>query len=202
MADGSGASRVVLMTLCGVVAFVAGAATFSLVTWTRTRSAEPGAAPGESPTDARENQLREAFEKNAARQADLERRIAQLNRELDEARARIAATGSSGAADKPKPAPTEKPGTAAADAHECVVQAVDNKNDIYVISTGTKDGVEKGMEYEVRRGGEAIGSIVIDSVFPNYASGFRKPGGKDFAVQAGDVCVRVAPAASGYRPPR
>lgn len=70
-----------------------------------------------------------------------------------------------------------------------VVQAVDNKNDIYVISVGQKDKVQVGYEFTVFRGSEYVTTIVIDSVFPNYASGMTKPGTKKRDVQAGDECA-------------
>jgi hypothetical protein len=191
MADVSGGSRAVWMTLIGVVAFGAGAATVSLLTWTTAPSAGPVEGPGRPPMEAAKEELRKSYDKIADAQKDLQRRLEQSDRDLEAARARIAELESAVAPDKTKPAPGAKPGAGAVDAHESVVQAVDNKNDIYVISTGTKEGVEQGMEFEVRRGGEAIGSIVIDKVFPNYASGFRKPGSKAFDASAGDVCVRV-----------
>jgi septal ring factor EnvC (AmiA/AmiB activator) len=70
-----------------------------------------------------------------------------------------------------------------------VVQAVDNKNDIYVISVGSKDKVEVGYEFTVYRGSEYVSTIVIDRVFPNYASGMTKAGHKKRDVQAGDECA-------------
>lgn len=70
-----------------------------------------------------------------------------------------------------------------------VVQAVDNKNDIYVISVGSKDKVQVGYEFTVFRGSEYVSTIVIDAVFPNYASGMTKAGTKKRDVQAGDECA-------------
>lgn len=70
-----------------------------------------------------------------------------------------------------------------------VVQAVDNKNDIYVISVGSKDKVAVGYEFTVYRGSEYVSTIVIDRVFPNYASGMTKSGTKKRDVQAGDECA-------------
>jgi chromosome segregation ATPase len=73
-----------------------------------------------------------------------------------------------------------------------VVQAVDNKNDIYVISVGSKDKVEVGYEFTVYRGSEYVSTIVIDRVFANYASGMTKTGTKKRDVQAGDeVATRL-----------
>jgi len=70
-----------------------------------------------------------------------------------------------------------------------VVMAVDNKVDIYVISVGSKDGVKEGYEFTVYRGSDYVSTIVIDKVFPNYASGMTKPGTKKRDVQAGDECA-------------
>ena len=70
-----------------------------------------------------------------------------------------------------------------------VVQAVDNKVDIYVISVGSKDKVEVGYEFMVYRGSDYVSTIVIDKVFPNYASGRTKPGTKKRDVMAGDECA-------------
>ncbi len=70
-----------------------------------------------------------------------------------------------------------------------VVQAVDNKVDIYVISVGSKDKVQVGYEFTIYRGAEYVSTIVIDKVFPNYASGTTKPGTKKRDVMAGDECA-------------
>jgi len=70
-----------------------------------------------------------------------------------------------------------------------VVQAVDNRVDIYIISVGSHDGVEVGYEFTVYRGSEYVSTIVIDKVFPNYASGTTKPGTKKRDVMAGDECT-------------
>jgi peptidoglycan hydrolase CwlO-like protein len=67
-----------------------------------------------------------------------------------------------------------------------VVQAVDNKVDIYVISVGEKDGVKPGYEFTVYRGSQYVSTIVIDKVFPNYSSGTTKAGTKKSDVMAGD----------------
>jgi septal ring factor EnvC (AmiA/AmiB activator) len=76
-------------------------------------------------------------------------------------------------------------GVAMKDVHG-VVQAVDNRVDIYVISVGSKDGVQAGYEFTVYRGNEYVSTIVIDKVFPNYSSGTTKPGTKRRDVMAGD----------------
>jgi hypothetical protein len=191
MADGGG-SRAVLTTLVAVVAFGAGATTVFVARGPAAQPSEPtGAAPAQAPSAADMERFRAAYDEFATAQKDMQRRLEQLSRELEDTRSRLRAAEASNAADKWEPTPTDKPGMAASDGSACVVQAVDNKNDICVISQGSKDGVEKGMEFEVRRGAETIGSIVIDRVFPNYASGCRKPGSAEFALAAGDVCTRA-----------
>jgi peptidoglycan hydrolase CwlO-like protein len=70
-----------------------------------------------------------------------------------------------------------------------VVQACNNKVDIYIISVGSHDGVEVGYEFTVYRGSEYVSTIVIDKVFPNYASGTTKTGTKKRDVMAGDECT-------------
>jgi chromosome segregation ATPase len=70
-----------------------------------------------------------------------------------------------------------------------VVQACNNAVDIYIISVGSHDKVEVGYEFTVYRGNEYVSTIVIDKVFPNYASGTTKPGTKKREVMAGDECT-------------
>ncbi len=70
-----------------------------------------------------------------------------------------------------------------------VVQACNNNVDIYIISVGSHDKVEVGYEFTVYRGSEYVSTIVIDKVFPNYASGTTKPGTKKRDVMAGDECT-------------
>jgi len=70
-----------------------------------------------------------------------------------------------------------------------VVQACNNSVDIYIISVGSHDKVEVGYEFTVYRGSEYVSTIVIDKVFPNYASGTTKPGTKKRDVMAGDECT-------------
>jgi len=70
-----------------------------------------------------------------------------------------------------------------------VVQACNNSVDIYIISVGSHDGVEVGYEFTVYRGSEYVSTIVIDKVFPNYASGTTKAGTKKREVMAGDECT-------------
>jgi chromosome segregation ATPase len=68
-----------------------------------------------------------------------------------------------------------------------VVQAASAKDDVYVISVGSKDGVKAGYEFVVSRGDRYVSTIVIDSVFPNHAAGHTKTGMRKLDVQAGDA---------------
>ena len=67
-----------------------------------------------------------------------------------------------------------------------VVQAVDNANDIYILSVGSADEVEEGWEFTVYRDGEYIATVVVDKVFKNHASAHTKSGLKRKDAQAGD----------------
>jgi hypothetical protein len=186
--------RAALVTLVAVLVTGAGVAIVFLTTWTAAPVAAPSAPPATTP-DAKSRddfeRLRASYDKIAQGQKELQQRLDQASRELEEARSRLRATESDGAAEKWKPTPTDKPAMAAPDGRECIVVAVDNKEGMYVLSEGSKDGVQEKMEFEVRRGTETIGSVVVDRVFPNYASASRKPGSAAFAPAAGDVCVRV-----------
>lgn len=140
--------------------------------------------------------LRKAYDKLGEAQRDLQARLVSLNDELDRTRSELRdarahrddldATASA-AAPGDSPSGSER---------RAVVQAVDNKTGIYVISVGTKDAVRVGMEFEVRRGTERIGSIVIDRAFPNYATGSRSPGSPAFELRADDVCTPIGVIAS------
>jgi hypothetical protein len=202
MPNESRAGRVALTITVGVVAFAAGAATVAVVSPTTSTSADRGETPVRSLTPSQIEQFRASYDKLAEAQMDMQTRVESLQRELEEARARLRVAESAKADEKWEPTPTDKPSMVDSDGSSCVVQAVDNKNNICVISHGSNDGVEQGMEFVVRRGAETIGSIVIDRVFRNYASGARKPGAAAFALAAGDVCTRVATPASKYIPPK
>lgn len=67
-----------------------------------------------------------------------------------------------------------------------VVNAVSNKEDIFVLSVGKKDNVEVGYEFTIYRDSEYVSTVVIDKVFDNYSSGRTKPGTKRKDVMAGD----------------
>jgi hypothetical protein len=179
------------------------------------------------------SQLRTDYDKLAAAQADLQTKLADLNKTIDTTRAELAtseaarkdaeAKGRASAdeiarlnqdkdtAEKALAAATAAREQVSKDLEESrvtleryrrekgpvtgavnmkdvkgVVQAVDNRVDIYVISVGSKDGVQPGYEFTIYRGNEYVSTIVIDKVFPNYASGTTKPGTKRRDVMAGD----------------
>ena len=124
-------------------------------------------------------------EESVRTRRDLQRQLDELRRELDALRNEFAKTRPSGSTEEAMRVKAASTGL------RCVVQAVDNKQNLYVISLGSKDGVMQGMEFDISRGTERIGTIVIDRVFPNYASGNRKPGAQAFNVSAGDDCTAV-----------
>jgi len=78
------------------------------------------------------------------------------------------------------------PGDLRMKALNAVVQAVDNANDIYILSVGSADEVEEGWEFTIYRDGEYIATVVIDKVFKNHASARTKSGLKRKDAQAGD----------------
>jgi hypothetical protein len=84
----------------------------------------------------------------------------------------------------PPPRAGDPPGTIRG-----VVQACDNDVEIVIVTAGTRDGVNVGSEFAVTRAGEPVATIVIDKVFPNYASGTFKPGTPKTPIQSGDECV-------------
>jgi predicted nucleic acid-binding Zn-ribbon protein len=67
------------------------------------------------------------------------------------------------------------------------VQSADNAYDLYVLSVGKSDGVQKGWEFTVSRGGKFVAMIVIDEVYDNYATARSVSGMKKMDVQAGDA---------------
>ena len=74
---------------------------------------------------------------------------------------------------------------------DAVIQAVDNANDIYILSVGSKDGVTEGYEFTVHRNGEYIATVVVDKVFSNHASARTKDGLKRKDAQAGDAASTI-----------
>src|SRR5262245_7048031 len=143
MVDRSSRGRAALMTLVVVAAFAVGAGAVYL-------STRPSAPPTEQPAvlplvqpvvqpaphDALAaleqsneelrrslDELRASYDKLAKSQKDLQSRLEHLNEDLDKVRGEIRAS-------EPASADPALPRDA------CVVQAVDNKNDIYVIANG------------------------------------------------------------------
>ena len=72
-----------------------------------------------------------------------------------------------------------------------VVQAASSKDDVFVVSVGSADGVKVGYEFTVSRGPNYVSTIVIDSVFANHAAGHTKSGMKKMDVQSGDKVATV-----------
>lgn len=70
-----------------------------------------------------------------------------------------------------------------------VVRAADNVADLYMISLGATDGLQPGTEFELWRGPQEVGTVLVDRVYPEYSFALRKPGSAAFAAEAGDVCL-------------
>lgn len=79
------------------------------------------------------------------------------------------------------------PSTIAMKSVNGVVQAADNRHDVYVLSVGANEGVQVGYEFTVYRGNEYIGTIVVDKVEARYATGRTKRGFKKREIQPGDA---------------
>jgi septal ring factor EnvC (AmiA/AmiB activator) len=77
-------------------------------------------------------------------------------------------------------------GTVMAPVHG-VVQRASARDDIYVISVGSKDKVEVGYEFTVSRGDHYVSTIVVDAVYANHAAAHTKPGMKKLDVMEGDA---------------
>jgi hypothetical protein len=88
-----------------------------------------------------------------------------------------------------EPAPGAAAPAYAAESIHGVVQAVDDKLNVYVVSVGSKDSVRPGTEFEVRRDGELLGTLIADSVFENYVTAKRRPGTRAFGTEPGDDCT-------------
>lgn len=67
-----------------------------------------------------------------------------------------------------------------------VISAGDAKADVWVLSVGSKDGVEVGYEFTVSRGSSYVSVLVVDAVYPNYSSARTKSGTKKADAQPGD----------------
>ena len=68
-----------------------------------------------------------------------------------------------------------------------VIQNLSAKDDVFVLSVGSKDGVKVGYEFTVSRGDHYVTTLVVDSVYPNHAAAHTKPGMKKLDPQAGDA---------------
>ena len=126
--------------------------------------------------------------------AAMKRDVAELQRRVRVLQARVGVDPHPAAAAGAAPDPVPEPPPQKVVCHELhgTVVAADNRQNIYVLSIGSKDGVSAGMEFEVRRKADTIGRVVVDKVFPNYSSGYRKSGSAEFTVDSGDYCEAVA----------
>jgi hypothetical protein len=183
----SGRSNAVAQSLVplGVLGVFAGAIVASLTT---VRSTDSAARPTEgiplsvlSAGSAARPRLRNGKLDRAT--ADLAARLASMNADLDRVRADLG---------EPRPAGSR---SAAANPPSIrgVVQSVDGKLNVYVISIGAKDDVRPGMEFDVRRGDSHLGTLIVDGVFESYVTAKRKPGTRAFDVEPGDECT-VSPS--------
>jgi len=68
-----------------------------------------------------------------------------------------------------------------------VIQSASAKDDVFVLSVGSKDGVKVGYEFTVSRGSNYVTTIIVDAVYPNNASAHSKSGMKKMDAQAGDT---------------
>jgi hypothetical protein len=138
--------------------------------------------------------LHSELEDLATRQRELQEKLAEQSREIERARAALAESEA-----KRHPVTESVPSAPPADPPKTihgVVQACNNNVEIVIVSVGSRDSVDVGSEFSVERDGKPVATIVIDKVFPNYASGTFKPGTPKTAIQAGDVCVGSAPRTS------
>jgi hypothetical protein len=136
----------------------------------------------DDPDVARRHDLAHSYEKLSAAQQDLQTKVDEQNRAIERLRAELARVSE----ERPPhaaPAPAV-PGARAP--VRSVIQAASNRDDVFVISAGSKDGVVVGDEFGVHRGGQVVATLVVDKVFPNYASARVKPGTTRTELKAGD----------------
>lgn len=138
-------------------------------------------SPGRTSADPRLAAIDAAVAKHNAALEHKQDQLDGMKREFDAIRARTPPSEGKGGV------------VSRSDLLEGVVSAVDNKVDIYVLSIGAKDGVQIGMKFEVVRDSKAIGTIVIDKVFPIYSSASREPGSAMLGVVPGDSCTARRP---------
>ena len=189
MAEGSGTRVIACAALVAALAAIVGVV---IVATSRPTSPDATVASRSGLTEQNLDSMRRIYESLGEQQKDLQHRLQEADRDLETAR-RLLSEANSAAPSSPDQTPPEPPPqkVVCKDLHGLVV-AADNRQNIFVISIGSRDKVEPGMEFEVRRKAELIGSIVVDKVFPNYASATRKPGSAAFNVQADDSCEAVA----------
>jgi hypothetical protein len=134
---------------------------------------------------------------------DLEEKVKKLEQQIAERKAKVPPEPAPPAVQpgaQPGGEPPAQPGGQQAPPPKLVagreihgaVQAVDNKADVCVIAAGAKDGVAVGMDCVVSRKGDAVATLVIEKVFPNYSSGSTKKGTARQDIQPGDDCAFVA----------
>lgn len=185
MADGTGTRVIAWVALASGLTAIVG---IVMVATSRPTSPDAAGAALSELTEQNVESMRRMCESLAKQQEDLRRQIEEASRELEAARSRldeVKSVAPSPPGDVPPEPPPQK--VVCHDLHGTVV-AADNRQNVFVLSIGSKDKVEPGMEFEVRRKAELIGSIVVDKVFPNYASATRKPGSAAFSVRADDSC--------------
>jgi len=189
-----------------VVAWMLAAATIAAACGPGAPPAKGGSEPAKSADGARpgatDAELREDIARLTAETAALQEKIDALNAKNRALCDMIEAGAAANVSETPAVSPPKRPlpGPPESDVSiKGVVQAVDNKVDVCVISAGSKDGVLVGMECVVTRDGEAVATLVIDKVFPNYASGSRRPGAAKKDIRPGDACTLVP---SAVTPPR
>ena len=185
MADGTGTRVIAWVALASGLTAIVG---IVMVATSRPSSPDAAGAALSEMTERNVETMRRMYESLGEQQKELQRRLEEADRELETAR-RLLNEAKSVVPSPPGGVPPEPPPQRVVchDLHGTVV-AADNRQNVFVLSIGSKDKVEPGMEFEVRRKAELIGSIVVDKVFPNYASATRKPGSAAFSVRADDSC--------------
>jgi hypothetical protein len=118
-------------------------------------------------------------------QRELMAKLEEQNRQIEAGRAELSKAEVAREASPPRASrPDDPPGTIRG-----VVQARNNDVDIVIVSVGSRDEVNEGMEFSVTRSGKPVATIVIDRVFANYSSGSFKPGTPKTPIEFGDECV-------------
>jgi hypothetical protein len=180
----------------------------AFLTWTAARARQEAAEAWRARSQEVEGMRREIEE--------LERQLAAKNREVDDARRGLREAGRD---PPPAPAPTPlpcSPVTAPRPEHPPErfsdekpiprirgrIQAGDLKADVYVLSVGSKDGVETGDEFTISRGDRYVSTIVVDAVFPNHSAGHAKPAMRKSDIAVDDVAEIATPLGETEPPPK